>query len=100
MAVCFLTIKNPTTQFEKTYALENGETKIGKYSWFKYDLSSEDTKIPKDESTTIIVENGGEVLNIKYNLKSILQKKISVKFNEIWKWVDCQMVITKNNPEN
>jgi len=95
----FLTITNPAKNFQKTYDLVFGKSKIGRNSWYKYIITDDDTTIPREESLIIIIKNAEDRITVIYRFKLNVMKIIEVNFNETWTWVDCEMVINKDKPD-
>ena len=87
--------KNEVTVFELP---NNSESKLSTNGSYKFHFV-EDT-IPKNEYYAI---NFNEALDDLITIKHFINKKIQsdkdVKYNEPWKWYNCELVITKEDPK-
>lgn len=97
----YLHIKHPfkteLTVIELPY---DSESKVSTHGSYKFNFV-EDT-IPKNEHYTINFkeEAPNDLIEIKHFIKNNSQSPTKiVKYKEPWKWYDCELVITKENPK-
>ena len=98
---CFLTVRNANTNLEEFFTLVyNDEFKLGRDRRLRYYIRDEYTTIPKDHICTIKPFGvGDDSISVQFKIKKhVLDGKV-VKFNEVFSWQDCELVLTKEHPE-